>query len=302
MMISLDELLIIKEVVHYGSISYAAQKMHVSTSSLSRTIKQVERDLGAALFWRNGRHLVLNQYGKIMLHYTDVAEKIMSDAVVEIAEMKERQEKLIRIYFHHSLGNTSAVLAPFIRMHPDIQLDIILSNTEAKTKGFDLEFVSTREEGFDPDAVQLANEHYVLAVSPSHRLAHASSVSITDLQNEAFVVPPAEHGGALLDEVCRVGGFRPSKKIDCPQVWGALHYVEQGIGVLVAPELSMLAGLESQVVKIPLEGVTAGSLLGTRHLQIIWSPNYEPTPAAWALVHFLQQYFKEAPSVFKHVS
>lgn len=294
-MFSLDELLVIRDIAHYGSISHASKMIHISSSSLSRTLQGVERELGVELFWRNGRHLVLNDFGKILIHHCDAAEKTIESTLGKIEVLKENNESLIRVYFRHSLGNVSKALAPFIRMNKDVQLDIILSGKEASEKGYDLEFVSSKEPIDELGTFLLAKEQYVLVVNNKHRLATAPCASIGDLQGETFIVPPIGQGRKLLENLCREHGFLPRKRIDCPQVWGALHYVEQNIGVLVAPELSMLAGINSDdVTKVPLVSSDGLSSVGTRYLYVLVNEKYQLTSQAQNFIGYLKEMFSSA--------
>ncbi len=294
-MFSLDELLVIRDIAHYGSISHASKMIHISSSSLSRALQGVERELGVELFWRNGRHLVLNDFGKILIHHCDAAEKTIESTLGKIEVLKESNESLIRVYFRHSLGNVSKALAPFIRMNKDIQLDIILSGKEASEKGYDLEFVSSKEPIDEPGTFLLAEEHYVLVVNNKHKLATAPCVSIGDLQGETFIVPPIGQGRKLLENLCREHGFLPRKRINCPQVWGALHYVEQNIGVLIAPELSMLAGINSDdVTKVPLVSSDGLGPVGTRYLYVLVNEKYQLTSQAQNFISYLKEMFSSA--------
>lgn len=291
-MISLDNLQLVKSIAKYGSISHASKIVHISTSSLSRALHEVENDLGIKIFDRNGRHLKLNPYGKILLHYIDLAESSMEKTLDSIYELRERKEKLLRVYFCHSLGNTSAVLAPFIRMNRDVKLDIILSSKEAEDKGYDLKFVSSKEKIESPNALLIAEENYIVVAHKDHYLPNRSAISMADLQHETFIVPPIGQGGNLLKDLCHEYGFSPYKKIDCPQVWGALHYVEQNMGILVAPELSMMAGFDSDsVVKVPLVTFDKTRPAGTRYIYLIWANDYEPTNNALLFANYLAEFF-----------
>lgn len=294
-MVSLDELLIIKEIAKYGSITHASAQVHISSSSLSRTLQEVEKELGVELFKRNGRHLILNNYGKTLVHHCDIAEQTLSNTFDEIRALKERKEKLIRVYFRHSLGNVSKALAPFIRMNENIQLDIILSGKEALQKGYDLEFVSVKEKLDRENAILLAQEHYVLVANKASKYRTASTVCMADLQEETFIVPPIQQGGKLLENLCKESGFLPKRKIDCPQVWGALHYVEQNMGILIAPELSMLAGFDSEDVTIvPINTPEKKELLGPRFLYILINENYNPTSRAWDFIEYMKGLFSSS--------
>lgn len=282
-----EQFMAFREVARAGSISKAALKMHVSASSLSRAVKQLETELGVSLFDRNGRHLELNQYGVIALHHASFMDETLTNVVNDIRAAKERAGKVLRIYFRNSLGGTAAMLAPFIRMHPNDQLDIILSKNEALTEGYDLEFTSTMHD-FEPNDSDflLCDEGYCVVVSQNHALATRESVALSELCDESFITPPGD-GGAFISRICRNAGFKPKHVLECPQVWTSIRAAAKGSGVLIAAELSMLAGFDEDIARIPLR-----DNIGTRHLRIRAREDFELTLLANELVEYMESYFK----------
>ena len=59
---NLEQLKHVRAVVDTGSFNQAALKSHYSVSSISRVVKNVEKELGTELFDRNGQHLRPNEY------------------------------------------------------------------------------------------------------------------------------------------------------------------------------------------------------------------------------------------------
>lgn len=60
-------------VAHEGSLTRAAERLHLSQSALSVQIQKLEQQVGHALFERAGRKLVLTEAGRIALDYADTA-------------------------------------------------------------------------------------------------------------------------------------------------------------------------------------------------------------------------------------
>jgi LysR family transcriptional activator of nhaA len=58
-------------VAKEGHLTRAAQQLHVSQSALSSQIRQLEDQLGQALFTREGRQLRLTETGRVVLDYAD---------------------------------------------------------------------------------------------------------------------------------------------------------------------------------------------------------------------------------------
>ncbi len=78
-------------VAHAGGLSAAAEQLAVSHSSLSVQIKELEGQLGGALFHRRGRGLVLTAFGREVLGYADEIFRL-GRALGEFAEGRGARE------------------------------------------------------------------------------------------------------------------------------------------------------------------------------------------------------------------
>jgi len=77
-------------VAHAGSLTRAAQQLHVSSSALSIQIQKLEEQLGHTLFDREGRQLHLNEAGRVALDYADT---IFSAGADLLATLRDRQAR-----------------------------------------------------------------------------------------------------------------------------------------------------------------------------------------------------------------
>lgn len=68
---SFHHLLYFRHVAHAGGISAAARKLHVTQSTISNQVRELERALGHDLFERKGRQVVLTAAGRVALRYAD---------------------------------------------------------------------------------------------------------------------------------------------------------------------------------------------------------------------------------------
>ncbi|MFD0487782.1 LysR family transcriptional regulator [Saccharopolyspora spinosporotrichia] len=71
------------EVARTGSISEASERLHVATSAISRQITKLEQEVGAPLFERQPRGMVLSEAGEILAAYARrsalEAEQVLAD-------------------------------------------------------------------------------------------------------------------------------------------------------------------------------------------------------------------------------
>src|SRR5581483_1613194 len=78
--LDLAALHIFKTVVEEGGITRAAAKLHRVQSNVTTRVKQLEQRLGAKLFLRHSRKLVLSPEGKLLLGYADRLLRLSSEA------------------------------------------------------------------------------------------------------------------------------------------------------------------------------------------------------------------------------
>ena len=126
-------------VVREGTISAAAKALHVSQPSLSRQMKELEEELGAALFVRGNRRITLTEEGMVLRKRAEEMVHLMKMTEDEIAQIKDHISGSVRIgagesWSFHYLSRTAASLA---EEHPDIRFHITSGDTQDLTDELD---------------------------------------------------------------------------------------------------------------------------------------------------------------------
>ncbi len=119
-------------VVREGTISAAAQALHVAQPSLSRQMKELEEELGAALFVRGNRKITLTEEGMILRKRAEEMVRLMRMTEDEITQIKNHISGSVRIgagesWSFHYLSRAAAGLA---EEHPDIHFHITSGDTQ----------------------------------------------------------------------------------------------------------------------------------------------------------------------------
>ena len=84
-------------VVREGTISAAAQTLHVAQPSLSRQMKELEEELGAALFIRGNRKITLTEEGMVLRKRAEEMVRLMQMTEDEISQVKNHVSGSVRI-------------------------------------------------------------------------------------------------------------------------------------------------------------------------------------------------------------
>lgn len=109
--------------VRLGSFSKAAARIGRTQSAISLQIRRLEQQVGATLFFRDGRGLSLNDAGKTLFGYAERLLDLNDEAVEALA--KKEVEGEIRLGIPPDLAETwlPQTLARFSRLHPGVQME-----------------------------------------------------------------------------------------------------------------------------------------------------------------------------------
>ena len=92
------------EVVDSGSLTVAAQKLHVSPSAVSRMIRKLEEEHQTLLFERHARGMVLTEAGRLLKAYGRRASLEAERTRAEIRDLSHVGQRLIRISANQAFG------------------------------------------------------------------------------------------------------------------------------------------------------------------------------------------------------
>jgi LysR family transcriptional activator of nhaA len=112
-----------RAVAHEGNLTRAAQHLRVAQSALSTQIRQLEAQLGQALFTRQGRALVLTEAGRIALAYADTIVGAGNELVATLREGRRQERQVLRVGAVATLSRNfqRGFLAPLVG-RPDVEL------------------------------------------------------------------------------------------------------------------------------------------------------------------------------------
>jgi DNA-binding transcriptional LysR family regulator len=242
--VNIDELRWFLALAETEHVTSAANRLYLTQPTLSRALARLERELGTALFDRDGRRLRLNQYGRILREHATRALAEVDTARHRIEALTDPDTGLVRLSFLHSLGTWLVpdlvreyrAHAPRVRfaLSQDVAEVVVASLREGRT---DLALTSPRPDGEDLAWHPVHRERLCLAVPPDHRLADRQRVPLSALAAEPFIVLRADTGlRRITDELCHDAGFEPTVALDSSDLATVRALVGAGLGIAVVPE------------------------------------------------------------------
>lgn len=205
-------------VAHEGSLTRAAERLHLSQSSLSVQIQKLEHQIGHPLFDRIGRKLVLTEAGQIALDYADRVFDAGEELLSTLGERATDRRQTLRVGALTTLSRNFQLefLGPLIG-RPDVELVVRSGNTrelltQLDSHGLDIVLTNTAAP---TDARSLLRNH-LLAEQPVSLVGRplASSQPFRfpeDLATQSLLLPSQDSEIRVsFDRLLEAAGVRPT--------------------------------------------------------------------------------------------
>ncbi len=233
-------------VAAQGTVSGAAQNLSISQSAVTEAIRELETDLGVALFDRHPRGLSITHNGHQFLRHATKILSDVSDARRAFSDSAEARAGTL------NLGVTSLVagyvlsdlLARYRRAFPGVTVTAIEDNgdyLEHLLVGGELDVAVIVVSNLR-DRMALQTE--ILEVSPyrlwlplGHRLADAQSINVSDVASEPVIMLTIDEIEESTAKLLSAIGSKPRIAFRTRSVEAVRSLVATGAGVALLPDL-----------------------------------------------------------------
>ncbi|WP_127498904.1 LysR family transcriptional regulator [Paenibacillus glycanilyticus] len=278
-------------VARLEHVTEAARHLHVTQSSLSKTIQRLEEDLGVPLFDRVGRKLRLNESGSRFLLRAERALFELDQGKQELNDLSSSEQGTIELAVN-TASMLPSILREFRKKKPNIQFHVQMLTTRemvAHLHRGDIDFClsSPSLEGEDIECQILYRDPILIAVPQSHRLAGRSSVSLSELKEEWFVGVKKGYGTRdLVDSICKKAGFEPKFVYEGDEPARINALVEAEIGIAFIPGTAR--NQNGQIVYLQVE---ENELV--REIALLWHKSRYVSRAAQSFREVVVDYFEK---------
>ena len=114
-----------------------AEKHFVPTSSVSSSVRRLEKELGCTLFDRSSNRLTLNQNGKRLFQALQIAFDAVGQAMKDLSAANEDNRE-IRMLVRAMRGNITDYIIEHNREKPQIRFQINFDNAEEDFEKYDI--------------------------------------------------------------------------------------------------------------------------------------------------------------------
>jgi len=240
----LHQLRVFQAAVKNGGFTRAGEALHLSQSTVSQHISQLEHELGCSLFSRVGKRVVVSDAGNLLMQYTEKIFRDLKNAEMAVRELSALKRGTVRL----GVGPTTLtyrlphVLADYKRRFPEIELIVLAGTTEfllsaMQSENLDLAVVMQTEAA--PKGLiitPLGTEELVVVLNQDHPLARKTALEPADLASLRFILYEKNTAmQSLIDRYFELLDISPRITMEVENNEAIKSLVRAGLGASILP-------------------------------------------------------------------
>jgi DNA-binding transcriptional LysR family regulator len=240
------------------NFSAAARQINVSQPALHAQVKQLEAELGVALYARDAGRLVLTEHGRSLLMFGQnlLDEVTRFEANLRGAALAD--ELRLGAGLTATLYLLPESLREFRARWPDVECRLGVHHRAdvlalLRSAELDLGVTSVERVPEDMEGFACAVTRHALIVPAGHPLARARHITLERIAEHPLVLPRngLQHR-RMIDEAFREAGLAYSAALET-EGWQVMkHYVALGFGIAIVNDLCLAHSVPPQIVSRPL--------------------------------------------------
>ncbi len=275
-------------VARLRSFSRAAEELYTSQPNVSKRVRQLEVELGTALFHRLGGGIELTDAGRAVYRYAQQVFDLTGEMQRTLAELEDLERGYLRLGASSTPGIylLPQIVAAFGRHYPGLEVTLSIGNSsqvvdEILTGRIDLGFVGGFVEAAGLQIQPFVSDEIVLITAKEHRLAEQTNVSAEDLASEIFIVREAGSDTCqVMNNTLETLGIKPRRTLEMNGCEAVKRAVAAGLGLSFVSRCAIDLELEQKVLTV-LQGPGLGL---SRQLHIISRKDARLSPGALAFL------------------
>ena len=272
-------------VYELGSVSAAAERLHMTQPPLSILLRKLEDELGVGLFDRSGHRLTPTATGDLFYLRAKALQASLQAMRRELREADQGSRGTVHI---GCATAASLFIMPRVMeqlMASDLKIAVHVHEGETaymlqRLRERNLDLIICRSQFVAPELQnqEIMNEPLRVALPPLHPLRARTQISMGELRHERFLLHSSMLGTGISDmllRACQEAGFTPEVAYWGVETLPMLLMVQKGLGVAFAPESFAQLGMEGLPALVPLQDAKLRT-----HLNMIWPRDHALPPAA----------------------
>lgn len=242
----LQQLEYFRVVANFQHMTRAAETLNISQPALSKSIAHLEQEVGAPLFDRQGRSIVLNRYGQMMLKHAEHMLQEWEKAKQEIQDLVSPGHGEVTLGFIHTLGMSIVpeLMAEVRKVFPHLNFTFSQSTSLRLLRQLEAgEVDMCLTQPIQSTTVQvkwrkLWSEELFVIVPKNHRLAARDSIALHEIAGEPFIsIRKGNSLRKIIDHFLQKAGVTPNVIFSGEEVHTVAGFVGAGHGVSLVPKI-----------------------------------------------------------------
>jgi DNA-binding transcriptional LysR family regulator len=249
MQINLNQLRTFFLVAKEKSITKAANALHITQPAVTMQIKAFEKNLGLKLLRKSGKELQLTDMGNVLYDYAERIFQIVEELEHALKGYGDLTQGSLTIGTTRSFARhlMPGLLSRFQERFPSVKVYLKVGSSQEIADSvaafkYDLGIIGRLPYMNQLKVVPYTKEEFCVVISPNHRLAAKSMISISDLKDEPIIIRESGSGSryAILSMLA-FHNMEPSVLVEAGSVEFIKEYTikERGISFLYKPEIEL---------------------------------------------------------------
>ncbi|MGR3484709.1 MAG: LysR family transcriptional regulator [Paracoccaceae bacterium] len=237
-----DKLRIFHSVADAGSLTAAGETLHLSQSAVSRQIRGLEDSLGATLFHRHARGLILTEQGELLFDATRQMTRRLDAAAARIRDSEEEVFGELKVTTTTGFGTLwlAPRLAKFYALYPDLKIDLMLEERVLDLPMREADVAIRMKEPSQADLIRkrILSVRMQLYASAQYLDDNNAITAIEDVSEHRLVcqAPSSIQVSAGLQLTQHLLSYNQQRLLTVNNYFGVLQGVLNGLGVGILPD------------------------------------------------------------------
>ena len=291
MRLTFHQLRLLLAVSREGSVSRAAQRLHLTQPTLSAQLRQLAEQVGLPLFERVGRKLHLTAAGRVVLDTAARVEQELENLDETLAELRGDVVGRLRL----AVVSTAETFIPrllgdFRRERPAVEVSLVVLNRDAVIRRLadnldDLYIMSRPPQAPPVVATPFLSNPLVVVAAAEHPLAGRETLQIEALATEEFVLrEPGSGTRQAAEHFFAAHGLALRPRLELGSNEAVKQAVAGGLGLSLLSAHALAHAVDEGIAVLRVEGTPLPT-----QWQVVYPAGKRLSPLASAFLEFLRE-------------
>lgn len=282
-------------VANNGNITKASEELNISQPAISKSIKNLEEQLGGQLFVRTKRGVILTEEGKEFYEYIKQAIEYINNAENKFTDLINLESGCIKIGISTTL--TKEFLLPYLEgfhtLYPKIDIQIVTNLTselipKLRNGLIDLVVLNLNDKnyGSDIETIKCKKISDCFVVNSKYKDLVGRELSLKDLNNYPLILQvKGSNTRVFLDDVTREYGVMLKPNIELASYTLVVEFAKIGLGIGYATKEYIKDSIKNK----ELYELNIKEKIPSRYIGIALSKNHIPNFSTKKLVNIITE-------------